>query len=302
MLDAKSRIIDLCRRRSARGMPAHMIDAVVRMLSPSIRLIPDPNLKTDIGRSRIGGLPDLPVDLDWPVYEKLPNPLPSWAPGTWTNLLGQPLEFLLQVNLSETGPFDVQRQLPDSGMLYFFYLDLIERFDLSPRPDEIVYVHFVPGTIELHRAPAPSSLPSKFVYRAFVLSPRLEWTIPEPYDLWKEGIDQTEIDSQLEQWSDLIDCPSLETEVAIAQGFLPEFEPKHRLLGHPQLIQAFCTANRCPDARLLLQLDSDYNWANPVLPQTGMMWGDAGRIFFYISQDDLNAQRFSHIWAHEEMH
>jgi uncharacterized protein YwqG len=302
MLDAKSRIIDLCRRRSDRGMPTRMIDAVISMLYPSIRLIPDPALTTDIGRSRIGGLPDLPLDFEWPVYQKLPDPLPTWAPTTWSQLLGQPFAFLLQVNLSEISALDLERQLPESGMLYFFYLDVIERFDFCPRPDEIVYVHFAPNCHELRRASAPSNLPPKFVYRGFALSPHLEWTIPEPYDLWKVGIEQAEIESQLEQWSDLTDCPSLETETAQAQGFAPEFEPKHRLLGHPQLVQAFCTANACPGARLLFQLDSDYNWANPVLPQTGMMWGDAGRIFFYIQQDDLAAQRFEQVWAHEEMH
>ncbi len=255
-----------------------------------------------MGVRESAGLPDLPVGFDWPVYEKLPDPLPSWAPSTWELLFGEPFAFLLQVNLSETRTLDLEHQLPESGMLYFFYLDVIERFDHCPRPDEIVLVHFASTNHELRRASAPSNLPPKFVYRGFAVSPRLEWNIPEPFDLWKEGIEEAEIKLHLEQWSDLTDCPSLETEAAIAQGFAPDFEPKHRLLGHPQLIQGFCTANACPGARLLLQLDSDYNFANPALPQTGMMWGDAGRIFFYIQQEDLAAQRFHQVWAHEEMH
>jgi uncharacterized protein YwqG len=297
MFDTKSRIIEVCRRRVSRGMPPAMIDAVIALLAPSIRLIPDPTQPTDIGRSRIGGLPDLPAEVDWPVYQKLPDPLPHWAPASWEQLLGQPLAFLLQVNLTEVRPYDLDRHLPACGMLYFFYLDVIERFCLSPRPDEIIRVLFIPDNKELRRVSAPANLPPDCVYRGFTLSPRLEWTIPEPFDLWKAEIEQKDIESQLEQWSDLIDCPSLQTEAAELQGFAPHSEPKHRLLGHPQLIQSFCTG-----ARLLLQVDSDYTWRDPRLPQTGMMWGDAGRIFFYISQEDLAEHRFETVWANEEMH
>ncbi len=302
MLESRSRIIELCRRRVARGMPPPMIDAVIQMLAPSVRLIPDPSQATDLGRSRIGGLPDLPAGFGWPVYEKLPDPLPNWAPATWRQLLGQPLAFLLQVNLTEIRPFDLDRRLPESGMLYFFYLNVVERFHLSPRPDEITFVLFTPEAQVLRRGSAHSSLPSDCVYRGFTLSPRLEWTIPEPYDLLRAGIEQAEIESQLEQFSDLIDCPSLRTEAAELQGFAPVFESKHRLLGHPELIQAYCTANGFPDARLLLQVDSDFTWKDASLPETGMMWGDAGRIYFYIKQEDLRVQRFDATWAHLEMH
>jgi uncharacterized protein YwqG len=302
MIEAKARVIELCRGRAAQGMPAAMVEAIIGLLWPSIRLIPEAAQDTNLGRSRIGGLPDLPEGHDWPAYEKLPEHLPTWAPATWDVLLGQPLSFLLQVNLAEVAPFDVEGRLPNAGMLYFFYLDVGDRFGLSPRPDEIIHVLYVPtneGTFR--RVASPAKLPPKEVYRGYTLSPRLEWVIPEPFDLVVEGIALPDIEAKLEHWSDRIHRSSLQEEAAVAQGFGPWCEPKYRLLGHPQLIQACRTANGYPGARLLLQVDSDSVREDADYPRTGMMWGDAGRIYYYIRQDDLAAHNFGAVWAHHEM-
>ncbi len=46
------------------------------------------------------------------------------------------------------------------------------------------------------------------------------------------------------------------------------------------------------DWRLLLQLDSDDNpkW----------MWGDAGRLYFWIREQDLAERNFSRVWCIEQ--
>lgn len=59
------------------------------------------------GKSKIWGLPDLPPHFDYP---------------TGTDSEGNifPLCFICQINCKEVAPYDVDRRLPDSGILYFF--------------------------------------------------------------------------------------------------------------------------------------------------------------------------------------
>jgi len=88
----------------------------------------------------------------------------------------------------------------------------------------------------------------------------------------------------------------------------------HRLLGHPDPVQGdmqlecqlasngiYCGNSsgyrdpRVPalqsgaaDWRLLLQIDSD--------DPAGMMWGDVGRIYYWMHTEDLAAHRFDRAW------
>ena len=43
---------------------------------------------------------------------------------------------------------------------------------------------------------------------------------------------------------------------------------------------------------LLLEVDS----------QLGLMWGDAGRLYFYVHKDDLKATNFSDVWMEFQCH
>src|SRR5437773_119943 len=56
-----------------------------------------------VGRSRIGGWPDLPATIEWPCWRD------------------KPLAFLAQINLAELTSFECCKVLPKSGHLWFFY-------------------------------------------------------------------------------------------------------------------------------------------------------------------------------------
>jgi uncharacterized protein YwqG len=67
-----------------------------------------------VGASKLGGRPDLPPDMAWPERD------------------GKPLGFLAQFNLVEVAPYDVEKALPPSGMLYFFYDFVAAPWGLDP--------------------------------------------------------------------------------------------------------------------------------------------------------------------------
>jgi uncharacterized protein YwqG len=55
--------------------------------------------------SKIGGLPNLPDDVDWPRWQ------------------GTPMLFIAQINLTDAAPYDTKKLLPASGLIYFFIKD-----------------------------------------------------------------------------------------------------------------------------------------------------------------------------------
>lgn len=65
-----------------------------------------------LGKSKVGGCPDLPDSIEWPYYEGI-------------NFEGEirkrPLAFLAQINLQDIKKYDIDNLLPKRGILYFFY-------------------------------------------------------------------------------------------------------------------------------------------------------------------------------------
>jgi len=77
-------------------------EAIKAMLSPTIALVPTPG-RGSLGAHRLGGLPDLPADVDWPLSIEEP---------------GEPLAFLLQLHLDQLSLEGLG--LPERGMLWVF--------------------------------------------------------------------------------------------------------------------------------------------------------------------------------------
>jgi len=259
------------------GVPEEIVEAVVRRVLPSIRLVPQFPRETEasqVGGCRIGGVPDLPQGIEWPRLP--PGARSPEAPP------GAPLSFLLQVNLAEVAFVDLEQLLPKSGMLYFF-------FHGGVGADDVAAILFAQGT-DLRRATAPLDLPADQLYRGFDLVPNLEWTVPAPDDL---GLAE-----HFELWDEL------EDRVAAAQGhdspttYGPGYAV-HRLLGHPQFIQAFGTGE---GLRLLLQVSSDAGLSEHGYPESGIgaTWHDCGRIYYLISEEALKSHGFAEAFCSVE--
>lgn len=56
-----------------------------------------------LGESKIGGAPHLPPNFEWFTFNN------------------KPLAFLAQINLEQVSKYDIQKLLPETGMLYFFH-------------------------------------------------------------------------------------------------------------------------------------------------------------------------------------
>jgi len=219
---------------------------------------------TRIGACRFGGLPDLPKGLPWP------------------GLQGAQLDFLLQINLAEIKRILPAVPFPRTGWLWFFYDTEnypwgIERDDRKGW--EVLFWH---GTaIDLARAKAPTWMTEEALLPVCALSmQQAEWlphhTAPAVSNL---KLNDTELDAYHDTVKKL-------------RG--SEDDPIHKLLGWPDTIQNDMAEGCAKLAggknwRLLLQLDSDEN--------AGMTWGDGGRLYFWIREQDLAVHRFDRCWG-----
>lgn len=86
-------------------------DKLIKMIRPTIgiktKLSVDEKLK--VGKSKVGGKPDLPIDFEWPKAN------------------GKPMLFCAQYNLSELTKLDKENKLPEKGFFYVF-LSLDEKW------------------------------------------------------------------------------------------------------------------------------------------------------------------------------
>jgi uncharacterized protein YwqG len=233
-----------------------------------------------VGASRIGGAPDLPARFRWPRYE------------------GKPLAFVAQIDLGAVGRVMPDGPLPTRGHLWFFYASDQTHWGFDPKDAGSSVVHYEADGPLAPRA-LPDDLPpeGRFAPCAVTFTPYAD--IPDSRDGRNPtagGDDATE-----ERYDD-------------ARNSLTSLATAHKLLGYPDTIQgpmeSQCAAvtngvsmgdgqgARDPrfhaleatqyDWRLLMQVDGD--------EAAKMMWGDAGKLYFWIRDQDLRARRFDKAW------
>ena len=230
---------------------------------PAVRLSPVRGAAA-AGASRLGGAPDLRSGFEWPHRD------------------GTPLAFLAQIDLTALAPFPFARVLPARGLLSFFYDADQQPWGFDPRDRGSWLVHFEPDPTAVERRSPPDALPeaSRFV------------EVP---------LEMTEVETMPD------DEPDDEED--------DEPVPRHQLLGHPAAIQGEMTLEcalvtqgvNCGEVgaysdpraralegtagswRLLAQIDSD--------DDAGMMWGDLGRLYFWITDAALARHAFDECWV-----
>jgi len=268
--------------------PPRLADAVEQSVRESLllRTTPMPEEEMPVGRSRIGGMPDLPPDAEWP---------------TWND---QPLAFIAQIHLSDLPPHEFLEVLPSQGVLSFLYSAQQETWGFAPQDKGSWRVLHLEEQ-GLQRRTPPPGLPDEGICKSCGLDYVPSFTLPaseSPHiDLDFSRVPRDEIN----QW--------IELKGAFEQ-LVDDGRWLNRLLGHPDQMQndmlrtaqlashgLYCgrpdpeQAARerelepgAADWQLLLQVDSD--------PNAGMMWGDVGKLYYLMLSEDLRNRNFDAAW------
>lgn len=274
--------------RLARALlPAEIADRWLTLLRPAIRLVPAAD--DDLVVARLGGHPQLPDDVAWPVWDG-----------------HGPLSYVGEVDLAALAKLglDAGIPLPSNGRLICFYFDgsydnfegIVGTWDTASLAGaRMLYV-------ENGQAARPRQAPERVVVfderpltgRQIVTAPNWEhpalnraFDIPDEDESWVEHPvnagafieavwgrhDENEPKHQLGGWADPDQGP-VEHEVAQAALDLGEVYDDPRI------------EREAERWTLLLQVDSD---------GTDMMWGDVGKLYWLARHEDLDAGNLAEV-------
>lgn len=236
-----------------------------------------------IGQSKIGGFPDLPKEIEWFKFKD------------------KPMSFLAQINLAEVKPFDLDDKLPNEGILYFFYDAEQKTWGFDPKDRGCSKVYFYGGNLEnLERKKRPEELEEYQYYYSCKLNYQSTLNFPHCFSSLMDGIELN--DEESENYFQIIEEINQEEVI-------------NKILGHSDNIQGgmelecelvtnglYCgneSGYNDPKANelaknvdlwnLLFQIDSNEE-------EAGMVWGDCGRLYFWIKEEDLREKRFENAW------
>ena len=248
------------------------------------------------GKLAVGGRPDVPADFIWPVFETDTR--------EDDQVKERPLAFLAQFDCAQLAPLDPEGLLPKEGVLSFFYELESQRWGYDPKDAGCARVFWFEGPLAPAEFPAELEEDFRLPEMAAQLSggtdapdfqdacPALEypWTAND-YRIFDQarrelGMDYPANRSQLLGWSDIIqNNMTLQCELISRGYYLGGSWEKIPLEERSAL--------RTPSVRdwqLLFQLDTVENG------DFELMFGDCGRIYFYIRREDLAQRRFDRVW------
>lgn len=269
-----------------------MIDRLRELKRESIRLMIQGNLGTEVGCTHFGGVPDVPSDFSWPFYNT-----DSYDDDT---VKPRPLAFLAQFNCAQLPKVEGGVLLPQTGVLSFFYeLDSM-KWGFDPKDSGCAKVFWFEDITELSKASFPEELAEYYRLPAISVEAKIEDDYPAAEDYFSQIVDWDEYESSLQDlgveipdicskllgWPNIIqDNMTVECEMVSKGYYLGEGWDKL-----PKDVLENAKQNSRQDWLLLFQLDS--------LEQNDfqLMFGDCGRVYFYIRREDLISRRFDRVW------
>jgi len=236
--------------------------------------------------SKLGGRPDLPKTLNWPVYED------------------RHLHFIAQLNLNHITAQGGSLELPEKGLISFFYDALEQPWGFDPMDRGRWKVLYFEDTQSFERKDEPEDIKEEGSFSTAQMQFSSQTNLPSSESLYIDRLGLNNNEQEL-YWAlyDKVQEHNKSTGLT------------HKLLGHPDTIQGdmqlecqlvsnglFCGDSTGYDNprrtelestatswKLLLQIDSE--------EEIGMMWGDVGRIYFWILEEDLKTLNFDNVWV-----
>jgi len=227
----------------------------------------------------------------------------------------RPLSFIAQINCADACKYDKDGLLPTKGMLYFFYDMATMKWGYDPKDKGSARVFYYSGDIsELCKTEFPANLSSEYRIPeapvAFPVSHKAE--LPDfeefaqlvgdiDYKQWAEfdeakakmGFDSEEDEDEERKWGKtkllgyanlvqggmLLECETSSNGIYSGDGKINATEEEMRQY-----------KQYCKQWQLLFQLGSID------IGNYELMWGDVGKIYFYIKIDDLKNLNFDNCW------
>lgn len=270
-----------------------------RLTKPAIRLKFTGEPPSTPGASRFGGAPDVPADFNWPRFTTNTYDDEEVKP--------RPLAFLAQFDCARFAPLDPDGLLPHAGLLSFFYELGSQRWGFDPADRGSARAFWFKDGAALSPAPFPEDLEEDFRLPAIGVAMTEETSWPDYEDL-------AAIMKVREPASDFFDAYM----AARRELGLEDSGNRSKLLGWPDLIQG----NACFDCEMAARgfyLGGDRDVPPPQVRQEvwesaveswqllfqldtverddfQLMFGDCGRVYFYVRKDDLRAGQFDRVW------
>lgn len=265
-----------------------------QMKKNRIRIRIEGSAEQKTGATKFGGLPDTPAGFQWPYYSG--KPILSDEPEK-----NRPLSFLAQFNCAELAAYDTDTLLPHTGLLSFFYEEATAEWGFEPGHRGCCRVFYFADTKNLISTPLPDDLEDDYRNPEIGISMESELSYPDIQDI---NLKYDLMDHQYDEYEDVF--PQEEYDV-------------HQLLGWPRIIQNNMTTeceliqkgyslgsswSHIPEKdietakqvslekwQLLLQLD-EIEGENDFY----LSFGDAGKLYFYITGEDLKNRNFENVW------
>ena len=187
---------------------------------------------------------------------------------------GNPLIFLAQFDLAKVHRvLEGASPLPESGLLSFFFGTEQDEIALDG-DDQSRCVIYSEGMFE-RLGPPENSLASLIECAVETVTVSL---LP---DFDSVHLDTVFDDAQRDRYIDALE--------PFEQG--NHGSDDHRFLGHPGFIQGDPRYEASDDWVFLFQIDSED-------AKHGMMWGDAGQVYFYVHRESIRDRSFSRVIAY----